>query len=864
MSLTWPLVERHDDFEAIKSTLGAADPPCCGTVLTGPAGVGKTTLARQVTAPLNGVRWVVGTESARAIPLGAFANVVSPAAARDTIGVLSAARESLLTEQSLVLCVDDAHLLDPLSATLLHQLAIDRDARIVATVRSGEVLPDAVTSLWKDGYLRRIELSPFTKEESVELIERALGGHIEGLSAELMWEASGGNALFLRHLVDGAVEAGNLRSRNGVWQLRGDTTVTSEFATLLGDRLVGLPDSVIGLLDLLALCEPIELDLLCTLAGEASVDDAEERELIRISRGGNRFTVQFTHPLLGEVVRRRLGRVRARRLRGQLVSAMLDRRVETDYERMRLADLALESDQDVGVGALTDAARVAIGLSDIAAGERFAQAAFDRQPTIDTADVLARALLWQGRPADVERVLSTLSPDDLDEIGLLRWGATRMSNFVFSEGDHRRADEMMQMLRERVHTPMLVSVLEAVDTVRAMHANRIEEAAERARRVIDDPEAPPIARFWAAFAAERSLALMGRADEVAAIAATVAVPSSVDGLLSYSVTFGEVQADVFAGRFSAADACVARFSEFRSPGQYLAWGMTQTLRGFVAVNRGRLDVAVSALQEAAAAITTESLAAWRFPSRLLLAVAYALLGQAGQAREVAALTRSAMQPVVAVFDPALRIAEGWISAAEGVRSDAIAAWRAAAESARASSQWAVESEALHALTRIGETDGAQRLAELAEIVDGELTPLYARHAAAAAAKDGAELEKCSTDFESLGALVSAADAAAQAASAYGDDDDRSAASRAAVIAHRLAAKCGGLVTPALIDADEPLPITAREREIANLVAAGLSNREIADRLTVSVRTVEGHIYRACMKLNVTDRAELGLLIASGA
>jgi DNA-binding NarL/FixJ family response regulator len=45
----------------------------------------------------------------------------------------------------------------------------------------------------------------------------------------------------------------------------------------------------------------------------------------------------------------------------------------------------------------------------------------------------------------------------------------------------------------------------------------------------------------------------------------------------------------------------------------------------------------------------------------------------------------------------------------------------------------------------------------------------------------------------------------------------------------------------------------REREIAGLIAAGLSNSEIADRLVLSVRTVESHIYRACAKLDVTDR-----------
>ena len=58
----------------------------------------------------------------------------------------------------------------------------------------------------------------------------------------------------------------------------------------------------------------------------------------------------------------------------------------------------------------------------------------------------------------------------------------------------------------------------------------------------------------------------------------------------------------------------------------------------------------------------------------------------------------------------------------------------------------------------------------------------------------------------------------------------------------------------------PLPLTSREREIANLVAAGLSNKEIAQRLTVSVRTVEGHIYRACTKLDITDRSEIAALL----
>jgi DNA-binding CsgD family transcriptional regulator len=61
-------------------------------------------------------------------------------------------------------------------------------------------------------------------------------------------------------------------------------------------------------------------------------------------------------------------------------------------------------------------------------------------------------------------------------------------------------------------------------------------------------------------------------------------------------------------------------------------------------------------------------------------------------------------------------------------------------------------------------------------------------------------------------------------------------------------------------AARPLPLTLREREIAGLIAAGLSNKEIAEDLTLSVRTVEGHVYRACFKVGVEDRDDLGKLI----
>ena len=54
------------------------------------------------------------------------------------------------------------------------------------------------------------------------------------------------------------------------------------------------------------------------------------------------------------------------------------------------------------------------------------------------------------------------------------------------------------------------------------------------------------------------------------------------------------------------------------------------------------------------------------------------------------------------------------------------------------------------------------------------------------------------------------------------------------------------------------PLSSRERESADLVAQGLSNREIADRLVISNRTVERHLTNICSKIDVETRTKLAL------
>jgi DNA-binding CsgD family transcriptional regulator len=64
------------------------------------------------------------------------------------------------------------------------------------------------------------------------------------------------------------------------------------------------------------------------------------------------------------------------------------------------------------------------------------------------------------------------------------------------------------------------------------------------------------------------------------------------------------------------------------------------------------------------------------------------------------------------------------------------------------------------------------------------------------------------------------------------------------------------IAPALLLLGSTRPLGLREREIVLLVAQGLSDREIADRLTLSARTVGNHLYRIYRKMGVLNRRAL--------
>ncbi|MEU3985189.1 LuxR C-terminal-related transcriptional regulator [Streptomyces sp. NPDC026672] len=134
--------------------------------------------------------------------------------------------------------------------------------------------------------------------------------------------------------------------------------------------------------------------------------------------------------------------------------------------------------------------------------------------------------------------------------------------------------------------------------------------------------------------------------------------------------------------------------------------------------------------------------------------------------------------------------------------------------------------------------------------------VLARHADALAREDGPGLDRAARDLADRGFLLFAAEAHAQAVRAH--RDPRAArVSRTRSLA--LARRCQGARTPALAGLVLG-ELTARQRQVVTLAAAGLSNREIARELTLSVRTVGNHLYGAYTRLGAADRGALPLLV----
>jgi DNA-binding CsgD family transcriptional regulator len=288
--------------------------------------------------------------------------------------------------------------------------------------------------------------------------------------------------------------------------------------------------------------------------------------------------------------------------------------------------------------------------------------------------------------------------------------------------------------------------------------------------------------------------------------------------------------------------------------------LATAIAGRAALGAGRLDTACSLLGTVVESLPfSHDSDPWRYLFQLPRAIALAMRGAAAEAAAVLAALPTQGYSRLHWADYEKELGWAWTTAAQGAVSGAISRSLSAAGIARANNRFAVEVLCLQTAAQFGYRSSAARLGKLAAIVEGPRAGVAARFAAALDAGEGAELVAVSGEFERMGDLVTALDAAAHAAVAYRRQGLRGSALGCSARAEALAQQCGAS-TPALRAATEQSPLSDREREIVTLIGEGLSNGAIAERLTLSKRTVESHIYRAMAKTGATSRDELAAVI----
>jgi DNA-binding CsgD family transcriptional regulator len=761
----------------------------------------------------------------------------------------------------VVVCVDDAHFLDDLSAFVVHQIVQRGAAKVMLTVLDGEPIPAAVQEIWKVSQFDRLDLQPLSLENTTSLLSATLDGSVDPDAAQRLWKLARGNPLYLRNIVEQEVGDSRIVQQHGYWRWIGDPIMPPGLVELIESRIGALPARVGDVVDVLAVGEPIELAVLERISDPAAVEEADTRGLITLEPVAGGVEVRVAHPLYGEVRRRRGAPTRLRRLRGLVAAELAAAADRNDIQVLvRRATLSLDSDLAPDTDLLVRAAHGAVWLADLPLADRLAAAAIRAGAGPEPNFVRAHALSWLGRGEEAEAVFTDIHTGELTDVDHARFAFLRASNMLWALGDPGRAKEIIDEASDTT-SPQARSYIDAFLTVYWFATDQPEAATQASKKLVLE-DLPAVVGAEIAWALAAMAADAGRTTEAVTVAEagyTVATRLFDAPHMRFNIADAHVGALLLSGGVADALRVAEQVRRQAADLPGAAQLLGAAVAGRAALGAGHLHLACALLEQAAVGLSAAHAAGWGYRYNVSRSTALAMRGSTVEAAAALAALDGQRRPFRSL-DSERSLARAWVAASQGAVSEAITVLLSAAERASAKGRFAEEVVCLQTATQFGDRSGLLRLRDLETIVEGPRVGVAARFSAALNDGDAAQLAALSEEFERMGDLVAAVDAAAQAALAYRGQGLRGSALGCATRADDLAERCGGALTPALRQASEPLPLTDREREIVMLIGKGLSNREVAERLTLSVRTVESHIYRAMSKTGTGSRDELVSLL----
>ncbi|MGC4811049.1 LuxR C-terminal-related transcriptional regulator [Micromonospora sp. DT228] len=838
-----------------------------GAVVVGPAGVGRTALARTAVADLPPRLfrevWITATEASKEVPFGALGQLLSgghlplhPALVHTS--VLAALRDRCGPGRTPVLVVDDAHLLDGPSAAVLLGLVQARAVRALVTVRSGVAAPDAVVALWKDVGLPRLIVPALAEDAVGALAEQLLSGPVSRATTGLLWQWTGGLPQLAVALIDHGREIGSLVRDPDQWRWRAALAVPAQVADLLDRELdrVGRPGE--DALAALALGGPLPLSVVEAAASAEVIADLEQLGMVRSEQSDDQILVRLRHPMLGAVVRRRMSPARRRRVSAALLASTPPGATRGAHA-MASALWAVHAGQPAGSAELIKSANLC-RYADPAASEQLARRAREHGGGAPAAVALAAALVEQSRTVEAYETLAAAHRDaeatgDRGAQLTVRVALARHRAWV-GRAPAQAYDDLLWIRADAEATGDADIRAEAatVAVVVRLFSGQAARALHGARELLAE-SLPPAGRLRVTLASVVALALTGRTEEAARVgrAAVAAVERSgssalpfARGMAGAALAFAELWREpVPTGPVS--DPATGRWP---MPSDPLVSGLSHTawpvFDGYAQRVSGDRAGAISRLRDAVAQ-QADGEGLFRSEATGWLAIT---LAEDGHPDEAEAVLREHPVDAVALV-PGLRPwATAAVGAASGQRTRAALLMDEAIAVARTSGCWLVELGyliyAAHLDPVAGPSRYAARIAEALGHVDAERLVTAGRAVIALAGRNPTVMLEHAHRLVELNMKGEALRMVDEVARRSGTP-----ASTRLVVDLRTRLRAAAPGDPAVAAG-----LTARETQIAGFAARGLSDREIADQLVLSVRTVQTHLGRAYRKLAVTSRREL--------
>jgi DNA-binding CsgD family transcriptional regulator len=864
----WPLTGRDAELGVLRDTLRTGVGRAC-VVVAGAAGVGKTRLARELAAGAEGsgltVRWAAATSASSGVPLGAFAALLPPidtSSPSDDLTLLRRAVSAIGDDpsESTILVVDDAHLLDDLSATLVHQLALARDVAMVLTVRTGAPAPDAIVSVWKDGLATRVELQALSRLETHDLVEAVLGGPADAASHERLWKLTLGNPLFLREVIHAGLDSGDLFAEDGVWRF--------SFAGP-GPRLVEIVDARLGRLDrelrsvleVLALGEPLSPILLAQVVPSPPLGELERRGLVAITTAGLRTEVRLAHPVYTEVLRSQTPTTDARTIQGRLADAVQAAGARRREDLLRVAIWRLESRSAPDRELLGRAALEAHALRDEVLTDRLGRTALESGPSFWASLALIFSLNRRSRFEEAAEVAAAVDLATLTDDQRAMFAEARAQN-TYQSGHVQGVVDVLLEVESTMTEPTPLAVVQALRAQALADIGRFREALDLGLPILERDDVDERAKVRVVAAVGTIWILSGQGDRALETAMRFVASArelaaedeeSVSGLSE--VASMVVWSLITTGQLATATTLLEAARSDPQLRRSVSSAAIDFALGRIALVEGKVRTAIRLLRAAAADPVPFGLKIRERWGWALLAEAHAIADEPAAAR--AAVERCEAAERYPLDEPDVSRALTWVGAAAGETTSSVERLLTIASVLRDSGQHTFELFALHDAARLG---GAARVTdrmdELRTVVDGAWTECLADHAMALVADDGHGVDLASDAMARIGAYLHAAECAFQAAAIHRRRGLLARASASAANGMRYVAKCEGARTPALREAYQPLALTRREVEVATLAARGTASKDIANSLALSVRTIEGHLQQVYAKLGISSRREL--------